>query len=102
MKPFICPQPGRRILHVDCAEMQQHSIEAATAILLELGFDPEVEYRFTEGKLGFVLVLDNQPFDHDFGAAFDAIAERLDPDCECIHVVGWPQSVAVPQVAVAA
>ena len=96
MKPFICPQPGRRILHLDCSEMRQHSIEEAAQILLELGFALDVEYRYKDGKLGLILAIANEPFDHDFGEAFDKIAERFDPDCDCIHATGWVQSVAVP------
>ncbi len=100
MQPFVCPQPGRRILYIDCAEMQA-SIPDTTALLLELGFTPEVQYHW-DGPLKLILVLDNQPFDHDFGTAFEAIAEQMDPDCNCIHAVGWPQSVALPQAAIAA
>jgi hypothetical protein len=74
MKPFICPQPGRRILHLDCSEMKQHSLEEATQILLELGFTPNVEYRYKADGLALILVLANEPFNHDFGEAFDKIA----------------------------
>jgi hypothetical protein len=102
MKPFICPQPGRRILHLDCSEMKQHSLEEATQILLELGFTPNVEYRYKADGLALILVLANEPFNHDFGEAFDKIAERLDPDCDCIHATGWIQSVAVPSLKNAA
>ena len=98
MKPFLCPQPGRRILHLDCSQLQSHSIEEATLLLLELGFTPDVAYRLKDGKLGLILVLANEPFDHDFGAAFDLIADRFDPDCECLHATGWPQSVSLPNV----
>jgi hypothetical protein len=101
MKPFICPQPGRRILYLDCSEMRQHSIEQAVQLLLALGFAPEVEYRYATGQIELILVLANQPFEHDFGDDFDRIAERFEPDCDCIHATGWPQTVPLPLLTAA-
>lgn len=102
MKLFRCPQPGRRILHIACSELRSHSIEAVTQICLELGFSPDVEYQLQDGKVNLILVLANEPVEHDFGESFDAIAERLDDDWVCLHALGWSASMPLPAETVAA
>jgi hypothetical protein len=100
MKEFQCPCPGRRLLHVNCSQLEQHSIEDAIQVVLELGYTPEFRYQANQGKVNLYIVLKDQPIElADDGDEWESIVVRLLPDSLAVRDTRWPASVALPTAA---